>query len=297
MSRLLRPVAVSMLAVAALALTACGGDSGGDSSYEKDAKATVLAVRAAGDKLGTVLENASSQTDAALTSQLEAVQTQTAAALAQIKALDPPDDKAQKLVDALATAFAKANTDVVKLTDAATANDPTGARSATEQLVKDSPAVKAANNALGLSVGVPARKETTPTTPATPNGDPAAFNTAATAVVNRVAQLGTTVEGIIKGAGDQTDAALAKQLADAEDEAAASITDLKALQAPTAKDQTLVDNLNTALQAIDSDLGSLSSSVAAHNVDAAKAGTRQLLTDAPAVAKANNALAAVLGGE
>lgn len=294
MSRLLRPVAVSMLAVAALALTACGGDSGGDSSYEKDAKATVLAVRAAGDKLGTVLENASSQTDAALTSQLEAVQTQTAAALAQIKALDPPDDKAQKLVDALATAFAKANTDVVKLTDAATANDPTGARSATEQLVKDSPAVKAANNALGLFVGVPARKETTP---ATPNGDPAAFNTAATAVVNRVAQLGTTVEGIIKGAGDQTDAALAKQLADAEDEAAASITDLKALQAPTAKDQTLVDNLNTALQAIDSDLGSLSSSVAAHNVDAAKAGTRQLLTDAPAVAKANNALAAVLGGE
>lgn len=294
MSRLLRPVALLLLAVAAVALAACGSDNGGDSSYEKDAKATVLAVRAAGDKLGTVLQGASSQTDAALTSQLEAVQTQTAAALAKIKALDPPDDKAQKLVDALATAFSRANTDVVKLTDAVTANDPTGARSATEQLVKDSPAVKVANNALGLSVGVAPRAETTPTTP---SGDPAAFNTGATAVVNRVAALGNTVEGIIKGAGDQTDAALAKQLADAEDEAAASITDLQALQAPTAKDQTLVDNLNTALQAIDADLGSLSSSVAAHNVDAAKAGTRQLLTDAPAVAKANNALAATLGGE
>ena len=295
MSRLLRPVALSMLAVAALALTACGGDSGGDSSYEKDAKATVLAVRAAGDKLGTVLENASSQTDAALTSQLEAVQTQTAAALAQIKALDPPDDKATKLVDALEAAFSKANTDVVKLTDAATANDPTGARSATEQLVRDSPAVKTANNALGLSVGVPPSKATT--TAAAPGGDPAAFATGAGAVVNRVAELGTTVEGIIKGAGDETDAALAKQLADAEDEAAAAISDLQALQPPTAKDQKLVENLNTALQAIDTDLGSLSSSVAAHNVDAAKAGTRQLLTDAPAVAKANNALSATLGGE
>lgn len=157
MSRILRPAAILAVLIASLfALAACGGDDkGSDDSYKQDAKAVVLSVRAAGTQVGNVMSNADTTSDAALTQQLDALQKQTAAVLTSIEALKPPSDADQKLVEALKTAFAKVNTDIGKIADAATANDPTGARSATEQLVADSPAVKVANNALGTSVGVP----------------------------------------------------------------------------------------------------------------------------------------------
>ena len=307
MSRTVRPVAlVATLLASLFLLAACGGDdkgSGDDAAYEKQAKAVVLSIRATGDKLGDVLSNAENTNDAQLTQQLEAVQDLITSDQADIDALEPPDDTAEKLVATLKTAYAAVVTDVGKLTDAATANDPTGAKTATEQLVKDSPAVKTANNALGVSVGVPPRTESdTPTattsadttdTTGTSVGDDGGvdFVTAADAVTTRIAELGNQIESIIKGASKQDDATLSKQLADAEDEALAAITDLKALQPPTPEYEQMVADLNAAMQEIDGDLGSLSSSVGAHDVEGSKAGTRKLLKDAPAVAKANNALA------
>lgn len=302
MSRLVRPVALAAALLASLfVLVACGDDksSSDTSAYKKDAKAAVLAVRASGDKLGEVLSNASNTSDAQLTQQLQTVQDLATSAQADVEALQPPDDTAKKLVAALKTAYAAVIVDLGKLTDAATANDPTGAKAATEQLVKDSPAVKAANNALGVSVGVAPRADSTTAdtgagdttdTTGTSVGD-ADFVTAAEAVTTRISKLGTTIEGIIKGASDKDDATLSQELADAEDEALAAIGDLKALQPPTPEYEQLVGNLNDAMQTIDGDLGSLSSSVGAHNVEGSKSGTRKLLKDAPAVAAANTALA------
>jgi len=310
MSRTVRPVAlVATLLASLLLLAACGGDDKGSddsAAYKKQAKAVVLSIRATGDKLGDVLSNASNTNDAELTQQLEAVQDLITSDQADIDALEPPDDTAKKLVATLKTAYAAVVTDVGKLTDAATANDPTGAKTATEQLVKDSPAVKTANNALGVSVGVPPRTETdTPTsttsadapdttdTTGTSVGDDGGtdFVTAADAVTTRIAELGNKIESIIKGASEKDDATLAQELADAEDEAQGAITDLKALQPPTPEYEQMVSDLDAAMQEIDGDLGSLSSSVGAHDVEGSKAGTRKLLKDAPAVAKANNALA------
>jgi len=311
MSRTVRPVAlVATLLASLLLLAACGGDDKGSddgAAYKQQAKAVVLSIRATGDKLGEVLSNASETNDAQLTQQLESVQDLITSDQADIDALEPPDDTAKKLVATLKTAYAAVVTDVGKLTDAATANDPTGAKTATEQLVKDSPAVKTANNALGVSVGVAPRTETdvptdttaaadatgTTDTTGTAVGDDGGvdFVTAADAVTTRIAELGNQIESIIKGASKSDDATLSKQLADAEDEALAAITDLKALQPPTPEYEQMVSDLNDAMQAIDGDLGSLSSSVGAHDVEGSKAGTRKLLKDAPAVAKANNALA------
>jgi hypothetical protein len=95
-------------------------------------------------------------------------------AVADLQALDPPASERAK-VGALVSALGTAARDLDAIAVAARGNDADAARSATETLVEDSPAVQAANRALKAAVGVKepetetAPPETQPEQPASPS--------------------------------------------------------------------------------------------------------------------------------
>ncbi len=157
MIRSTRPVALlAALVAVSLTLAACGG-GGNDTekTFKTEGKAAVLSVRAVGTQLATALKGASNATNAQLTQEITAISTAGAASLAQVKALKAPNDADKTLVTNLSTALSTALNDLTAIGDAVTANDPTQAKSSTEQLVTDSTPVQTANNALAQAVGAP----------------------------------------------------------------------------------------------------------------------------------------------
>jgi hypothetical protein len=298
MHRTLRPLAAALAAtVAVTVLAACGGDDKADDTYKQDAKAAVLAIRAVGDRVGESIQKAPSQTDAEVTTTWEGLKKSADAALKQVQDLQPPTDKDKTLVENLVTAFTKADKDIGAIADAASVSDPTAAKSATQQLVADAPAVKTANNALGSSVGVAPASDTTAaatTTTADTGGTTAtggSFVEDAKVVVTNVKEAGTDLNQAITTAGDQTDDVLAGTLRGIDDKVVVAIGLVKQLSPATDAQQQATDALRTALETIDGDLSTLVDAVAAHDANAAKAATKQLLADSPAVSSANDALA------
>ena len=145
-SRLIVAVAIAALAAG------CGG--GGDDAAKKDAakfrsgaKAATTETTKIGTDLGTAVQAARNQTDAALAATFTDLASRARAVVADLNALDPPDPSRAK-VNALVSALGTGAQDLDAIAAAARAHDASSARSATETLGRDSPAIKAAKDAL-----------------------------------------------------------------------------------------------------------------------------------------------------
>lgn len=141
-----RRITGAALAAGALALTACGGED--EQAFIDASKKASTEISAIGQDIGTTVSGAGEQTDAELQRQFTALADRTGKAASDVDALDPPNDDIQKTVDELSSALTKGQKDLESIASAAEASDADAARSATQELIKDSPAISAGNTKL-----------------------------------------------------------------------------------------------------------------------------------------------------
>jgi Putative metallopeptidase len=176
---------VASRALAAIALTCavaagaagCGGSSGDGKDKEADVAAAFkqgysaqrVTLNKVSDQIGETLTGADGKSDAQVETELRAVQGSYHAQLAKLGKLTPPD--ALKADFAKVTkAAAVLDADLVAITKAAAAHDAAGAQAATEQLVGDAPALKAASATLGKKLGLKPSADAGTTTTASDGG-------------------------------------------------------------------------------------------------------------------------------
>ena len=139
-------IAGAAFAAGAHALGACGGEDE-QAFIDASGKATTE-ISALGQDIGMTVSGAGEQTDAELRRQFTALANRAGAAVEQLDTLDPPNDDLETTVDDLSAALAKGQKDLEGIASAAGASDAAAARSATQALVKDSPAISAGNEQL-----------------------------------------------------------------------------------------------------------------------------------------------------
>jgi len=178
-SRVRRRV-LPIVALVALAFAGCGGDSKEDdaaadaakakataeAAFKKGATAATAETTKIGEDLGTAIQGASRQTDAALAATFTSLAGRARGVVSDLNALETPQETRAE-VTALVGALTTGAQDLDAIATAARANDASSARSATETLVRDSPAIKAAKDALDAELGN--TDTATTTTPATTN--------------------------------------------------------------------------------------------------------------------------------
>lgn len=142
----LRRIAGVAVAAAALALSACGGED--DQDFIDASKKTTTEISAIGQDIGTTVSGAAQETDADLQKEFTELADRAGKAVEDLGALDPPNDDIQTTVDELSSALSKGQKDLENIATAAGASDADGARTATQALVKDSPAISAGNTKL-----------------------------------------------------------------------------------------------------------------------------------------------------
>lgn len=142
----LRRIASVALTGAALGLAACGGDD--DTEFIDASNKVTADVTAIGEDIGTTVTGAGQQTDAELQRQFADLADRAGKAVTAVEDLDPPNDEITTTVDALSSALAKGQQDLENIAAAAGASDADGARTATQELVKDSPPISESNRRL-----------------------------------------------------------------------------------------------------------------------------------------------------
>jgi hypothetical protein len=152
---------IPVVALVALAFAGCGDDSKKDDEAAAAAKAKAAAAAAfktgakaattdttkIGDDLGTAIQGADKETDAALAATFTSLASRARNVVADLNALETPQESRAE-VTALVGALTTGAQDLDAIATAARAHDASWARSATETLVRDSPAIKAAKDAL-----------------------------------------------------------------------------------------------------------------------------------------------------
>ena len=155
-----------IVALVALAFAGCGGDSKKDdeaaaaakakavaaAAFKKGAKAATAETTKIGNDLGTAIQGANKETDAALAATFTSLATRARAVVADLNELETPQESRAE-VTALVGALSTGAQDIDAIATAARAHDARSARSATETLVRDSPAIKAAREALEAEIG------------------------------------------------------------------------------------------------------------------------------------------------
>lgn len=156
-----------VVALVALAFAGCGGDDKKDDGAADAAKAKATAAAAfktgaktateettkIGDDLGTAIQGADQETDAALAATFTSLATRARGVVADLNALETPQESRAE-VTALVGALTTGAQDLDAIATAARAHDASSARSATQTLVQDSPAIKTAKEALEAEIGV-----------------------------------------------------------------------------------------------------------------------------------------------
>jgi len=142
---------VAAVATAALA-AGCGGDGGDDAKqdtakFESGAKAATAETTKIGSDIGTAVRAASKQTDAQLAAEFTDLAARARAVVSDLNALEPPA-AARAKVNALVGALGTGAQDLDAIAAAARGHDASSARSATVTLVRDSPAITVAKDAL-----------------------------------------------------------------------------------------------------------------------------------------------------
>ncbi|MDP2711197.1 MAG: hypothetical protein Q8O56_08250 [Solirubrobacteraceae bacterium] len=154
---------LAVLLIAALAVFAagCGGsddDDGDDdaqqsvAAFNAGAKAATTETTSIGREIGSTIRTARTQTNAQLAAKFTNLAARARAVVDKLNALDPPDASRAK-VTALVGALSTGAQDLDAIATAARAGDAAAARSATQTLARDSPAIEAAKDALDADVG------------------------------------------------------------------------------------------------------------------------------------------------
>ena len=150
-----------IVALVALAFAGCGGDSKKDdeaaaaakakaaaaAAFKTGAKAATAETTKIGDDLGKAIQGAEEETDAALAATFTSLAGRARGVVDDLNALETPQESRAE-VTALVGALTTGAQDLDAIATAARAHDASSARSATETLVRDSPAIKAAKDAL-----------------------------------------------------------------------------------------------------------------------------------------------------
>jgi hypothetical protein len=147
-------LATLLAALLALSLVAgCGGDSGpSKDEYAKGYKPINDEFVALGREVGTTVQTAKGQTDAALARKFSDQATQVGGLKARLEQLDPPDDYKSDH-DKLVAAMGLVHADLVKISTTAGAHDAAGAKAATQKLFADSEQVRNPRRALAKKTG------------------------------------------------------------------------------------------------------------------------------------------------
>ena len=165
-----------ILALVALAFAGCGGDSKKDdeaaaaakakaaaaAAFKTGAKAATAETTKIGEDLGTAIQGADKQTDAALAAEFGRLATRARGVVGDLNALETPQASRAE-VTALVGALTTGAQDLDAIATAARAHDASSARSATQTLVQDSPAIKTAKEALESEIGAGSGTGTTTT--------------------------------------------------------------------------------------------------------------------------------------
>lgn len=149
-----------IVALVALAFAGCGDSKKDDkaaaaakakaaaaTAFKTGAKAATTETTKIGDDLGTAIQGADKQTDAALAATFTSLAGRARGVVSDLNALQTPQESRAE-VTALVGALSTGAQDLDAIATAARGSDASSARSATETLVKDSPAIKAAKDAL-----------------------------------------------------------------------------------------------------------------------------------------------------
>jgi uncharacterized phage infection (PIP) family protein YhgE len=132
---------LAVLSVGLLLVGGCGGSSD-SKNFTKDYRTLRKDLKGVGNELATALRGASApgQTDLTLAKTFDSLADKTQAVLDRLRKLKPPD-KLKSDYDQLTSALAKAQKDVKGLASGLKAHDVSAARSTTQALLRDSPAV------------------------------------------------------------------------------------------------------------------------------------------------------------
>lgn len=133
--------------VAALALAACGGSSGGDGPTTADFRTEYApisaSIRGIGNDIGTAVTTANKKTDAQLQTQFGELAKRTGSAAKALAATHPPDDAAiEKARTQLISGVRQGASDLAAISAAASLSDAAAAKAATIKLMQHSAAVK-----------------------------------------------------------------------------------------------------------------------------------------------------------
>jgi hypothetical protein len=133
---------LAVLTVGLLLFGGCGGGSKKSTDFKQDYATLRQQLKGVGNDLGTALRGASApgQTDLTLAKTFDSVADKTQAVLDRLRKLKPTA-KVKSDYDQLESALAKAQQDIKSLASGLKAHDVSAARSTTQALLKDSPAV------------------------------------------------------------------------------------------------------------------------------------------------------------
>ena len=107
-------------------------------------------------------------------------------------------------------------------------------------------------------------------------------------------KLGTDIAKDITGAGNKTDAAIAREFSNLATRAGQQANQLAGLDVP-ARYHKQVASLISGFHAVKADLANIATAATHHNASNAQAATRELLRDAATIKTADNALSESLG--
>ena len=164
-----------IVALVALAFAGCGDSKEDDgaadaakakaaatAAFKTGAKAATTETTKIGEDLGTAIQGADKQTDAALAAEFGRLATRARGVVGDLNALETPQASRAE-VTALVGALTTGAQDLDAIATAARAHDASSARSATQTLVQDSPAIKTAKEALESEIGADSGTGTTTT--------------------------------------------------------------------------------------------------------------------------------------
>lgn len=141
-----RRLTAAVVAAAVLVLAACGDEDTAD--FVRDSNRVTSEISAIGRDIGTAVSGAGDQTDAELERQFAALAGRVGDVRTRLDDLDGPTDTIADTIVSLSDALAEGQKDLKDISEAAGAGDAAAARTATEALVADSPAISTYNRRL-----------------------------------------------------------------------------------------------------------------------------------------------------
>jgi hypothetical protein len=152
----IRPAVPVLLAVAVLA-AGCGSSSHkaatADAAFKRGFQQQLVVLHTIGTQVSTAVQSASHQTDAQLKASFKGIAANTRPLIAGLARLSPPA-KYRADMDAMRSALSRAYADLRAIAVAAGRHRAKAAKQATNALLSDSVAIKAADTRLSKALGL-----------------------------------------------------------------------------------------------------------------------------------------------